>query len=286
MDKVWIITGANSGFGLAFTRAAIEAGDVVVAAVRRPDTLDALAARFPDRLDVVPFDVTDTTRAQSVVDDVLARHGRIDVLVNNAGRTHVGAAEETSDDELRSLFELHFFGVVALTRAVLPQLRQQGRGAIVQLSSMGGQMSAPGFSAYSATKFALEGWSEGLAHEVRPFGVDVLIVEPGAFRTSLFAPSNRSSSADRGTYAASVGSTRAMVEGGDGDQAGDPAKLASLVLEVLGSGNVPLRLPVGPDGVDAVLRHLDEVRADVDAWQKAARDTTFDPTLRRGTLTP
>ncbi|MEX5634042.1 SDR family NAD(P)-dependent oxidoreductase [Parafrankia sp. FMc2] len=277
MDRVWIITGANSGFGLAFTEAAIEAGDVVVAAVRRPETMDALAARFPDRLDVVTFDVTDTARAQAVVDDVVARHGHVDVLVNNAGRTHVGAAEETSEDELRSLFELHFFGVVALTRALLPHLRQQRRGAIVQLSSMGGQMSFAGFSAYSATKFALEGWSEGLADELRPFGVDVLIVEPGAFRTSLFDPKRRTFSSEQGAYADIVGGTRAMVAGGDDGQAGDPAKLARLVVEVLGSGRVPLRLPVGGDGIDAVLSHLDAVRADIDAWETAARDTAFDP---------
>jgi NAD(P)-dependent dehydrogenase (short-subunit alcohol dehydrogenase family) len=277
MARTWIITGANSGFGLAFTRAAIEAGDVVVATVRRPGTMEALAAQFPDQLDVVPFDVTATTGAQAVVDDIIARHGHVDVLVNNAGRTHVGAAEETTEDELRSLFELHFFGAVALTRAVLPQLRQQRRGAIVQLSSMGGQMSFAGFSAYSATKFALEGWSEGLAHEVRPFGVDVLIVEPGAFRTGLFDPSRRTFSTDQGAYADTVGGTRAMVASGDGGQAGDPAKLARLVIDVLDSGRVPLRLPVGADGVDAVLGHLDAVRTDIDAWQEAARDTAFAP---------
>ncbi|MBL7629790.1 SDR family NAD(P)-dependent oxidoreductase [Frankia sp. CN6] len=271
------MTGANSGFGLAFTHAAIDAGDVVVAAVRRPETMEALAAQFPDRLDVVGFDVTATARAQSVVDDVVARHGHVDVLVNNAGRTHVGAAEETTDDELRSLFELHFFGVVALTRAVLPRMREQRHGAIVQLSSMGGQMSFAGFSAYSATKFALEGWSEGLADEVRPFGVDVLIVEPGAFRTGLFDPARRTFSAELGTYAGTVGGTRAMVTGGGGAQPGDPAKLARLVVEVLGSGRVPLRLPVGADAVDAVLSHLDAVRADIDGWEKAARDTAFDP---------
>ncbi|CAO5158129.1 SDR family NAD(P)-dependent oxidoreductase [Frankia sp. AiPs1] len=281
MDRVWIITGANSGFGLAFTRAAIEAGDVVVAAVRRPETMDALAARFPDRLDVVPFDVTATAGAQAVVDDVVARHGRIDVLVNNAGRTHVGAAEETTEDELRSLFELHFFGAVALTRAVLPQLRRQRRGAIVQLSSMGGQMSFAGFSAYSATKFALEGWSEGLADEVRAFGIDVLIVEPGAFRTGLFDPTRRTFSPDLGVYAGSVGGTREMVADGDGGQAGDPAKLARLVIEVLGSGQVPLRLPVGADAVDAVLGHLDAVRTEINAWENAARDTAFDPAPTR-----
>ncbi|MBL7618919.1 SDR family NAD(P)-dependent oxidoreductase [Frankia sp. AgB1.8] len=269
------MTGANSGFGLALTRAAIEAGDVVVAAVRRPQSLAELAARYPDRLDVVAFDVTDTAHAQELVDDVVSRHGRIDVLVNNAGRTHLGAAEETTDDELRSLFEVHVFGPVALTRAVLPWLRRQRHGVVVQLSSMGGQLSFAGFSAYSATKFALEGWSEALADEVAPFGVDVLIVEPGAFRTSLFDPASRTASPDGGAYADSVGGTRAMVAGGDGTQPGDPDRLAGLILKVLDSGRVPLRLPVGSDAVDAVLAHLDAVRADIHAWEPAARDTAF-----------
>ena len=138
----------------------------------------------------------------------MRRHGRIDVLVNNAGRTHVGAVEETTDAELRSLFEVHFFGPAALVRAVIPHMRARGSGAIVQISSMGGQMSFAGFSAYSATKFALEGLSEALADETKAFGVKVLIVEPDAFRTSLFASGSESAPSE--TYAGSVGQTRAI----------------------------------------------------------------------------
>ncbi|HEX3923429.1 MAG TPA: SDR family NAD(P)-dependent oxidoreductase [Streptosporangiaceae bacterium] len=187
MSRVWLITGANSGFGQAITEAAVAAGDVVVATARRVTALDDLVAAHPDQVEALPLDVTDTAAIEVTVRDITDRHGRIDVLVNNAGRGHVGAAEETTDAELRSLFDVHLFGPAALTRAVLPGMRSRRSGGIVQLSSMGGQMSFAGFSAYSATKFALEGMSQALADEVRPLGIKVLIVEPGAFRTALFA---------------------------------------------------------------------------------------------------
>ncbi|AWT45274.1 MULTISPECIES: SDR family NAD(P)-dependent oxidoreductase [Streptomyces] len=275
MNKVWLVTGANSGFGRAITEAAVAAGDVVVGAVRRPETLDDLVAAHPDQVEALRLDVADTTAAGQAVADVLARHGRIDVLVNNAGRTHVGAFEETTETELRELFELHVFGPAALTRAVLPHMRERRSGAIVQMSSMGGQMSFAGFSAYSGTKFALEGLSEGLADEVREYGVKVLIVEPGAFRTSLFAGNRAGASADSGLYP-KVSETRAFVEGGDGSQPGDPAKAAALILQALDAEETPLRLPLGDDGVSAVLGHLDQVRAEITVWEKQARATAFD----------
>ena len=206
---------------------------------------------------------------------MVARHGRIDVLVNNAGRTHVGAFEETTDDELRELFDLHVLGPAALTRAVLPAMRERRSGAIVQMSSMGGQMSFAGFSAYSGTKFALEGMSEGLADEVREFGIKVLIVEPGAFRTSLFDASRAGASADSGVYA-KVSETRGFVSGGDGTQAGDPAKAAALIRAALDAEETPLRLPLGDDAVTAVLDHLDAIRNDMATWEKTTRATAFD----------
>ncbi|MGA5193480.1 oxidoreductase [Streptomyces exfoliatus] len=275
MSKVWLITGANSGFGRAFTEAAVAAGDVVVAAARRIGTLDDLVAAHPDQVEAVALDVTDTAAIDAVVRDVAARHGRIDVLVNNAGRTHVGSVEETSDAELRSLFDLHVFGPAALTRAVLPHMRARRSGAIVQLSSVGGQASMAGFGAYSATKFALEGMSEALAAEVRPLGIDVLIVEPGAFRTSLFG--NHSLSGDGvADYADTVGSTRAFVETGGGTQAGDPAKAAAAVLAALNAEETPLRLALGDDSIDTILMHLEMVRGDLAAWEKVGRDTKLD----------
>ncbi len=271
MDRIWLITGANSGFGRAITEAAVAAGDTVVATARTISALDDLTAAHPGQVEALSLDVTRPAAVAAVVTDVAGRHGRIDVLVNNAGRSHVGAFEETTDAELRTLFEVQVFGPAALVRAVLPHMRARGSGAIVQMSSMGGQMSFAGFSAYSGTKFALEGMSEALADEVRPLGIRVLIVEPGAFLTSLWASS--STSASIGAYDETVGPTRQMVQTQDGRQAGDPAKAAAAILAALDSEDPPLRLPLGEDAVDAITGHLDAVRADVAAWAPVARDT-------------
>ena len=153
-----------------------------MAAARRPDSVADLAAGYPDRCAVVRFDATDTAGARDVVRAALDRFGRIDVLVNNAGRALIGAAEEVGDAELRELMDLHLFGPAALVRAALPTMRARGAGTIVQMSSQGGRMSFPGASTYSASKFALEGWSESLAVEVAPLGIRVMIVEPSRFR--------------------------------------------------------------------------------------------------------
>src|SRR6202167_1799140 len=242
MSRVWLITGANSGFGRAITEAAVAADDTVVATARNVTALADLVAAHPGQVEALSLDVTDTASIQQRVHDICDRHGRIDVLVNNAGRSHVGAAEETTDAELRSLFEVHVFGPAALIRAVLPHMRARRSGAIVQLSSMGGQLSFAGFSAYSATKFALEGMSEALADEVRPLGIKVLIVEPGAFRTELFG--NISASTPISDYAGTAGQTRHMIEVSAGVQPGDPARAAASMLAALDAPNSPLRLPV------------------------------------------
>ena len=198
-DRVWFITGASSGFGRALADAAFEREDSVAAAARRTDSL-----AYADEHDLghaIALDVTDARQREAAVTEALERFGRIDVLVNNAGRTQVGAVEETTDEELRDLFDLHFFAPAALTRAVLPHMRRQGRGAIVQMSSVGGQVTAPGFGAYCATKFALEGFTQTLRDEVAPFGIRTLIVEPGAFRTGLFR-------ADAAYFSAEMPSTK------------------------------------------------------------------------------
>ncbi|MCX4813568.1 SDR family NAD(P)-dependent oxidoreductase [Streptomyces sp. NBC_01239] len=275
MNKVWLVTGASSGFGRAIVEAALAAGDVVVGAARRTEGLDDLVAARPDQMETLRLDVTDTGAAEAAVRDVVARHGRIDVLVNNAGRTHVGAFEETTEQELRDLFDLHVFGPAALTRAVLPHMRERRSGAIVQMSSMGGQMSFAGFSAYSGTKFALEGLSEGLADEVAEYGIKVLVVEPGAFRTALFDTARAGVSPDSGVYAR-VSETRASVAANAGIQPGDPARAAAVVLAALDAENTPLHLPLGEDAIGAVLGHLEQVRGDVEAWEKRARATGFE----------
>ena len=273
--RVWLITGASSGFGRAIAIAALDGGDIVVATARRPQALDDLIAAYPTRAQAIALDVTNMNATQ-VIDGVIARHGRIDVLVNNAGRTQVGALEETTEQELRYLFELHFFGPAALTKAVLPHMRRQGVGAVVQMSSVGGQITAAGFGAYCATKFALEGLTETLSQEV-DFGVRFLIVEPGAFRTGLFAAGSAYLSAAMPPYAATVGPTREYVTSGDGTQPGDPAKAAAAILTALAAERPPLRLPLGDDAVDAIRAHLAAVGDEVASWEAVARATSFDP---------
>ena len=275
MSRVWLVTGASSGFGRAIAEAALAAGDTVVGAARRPEALAELAAAHPGRVDAVRLDVTESGAAAAVVEDVVARHGRIDVLVNNAGRTQVGALEETTEDELRYLFELHFFGPALLTKAVLPHMRRQGGGAVVQMSSVGGQITAPGFGVYCATKFALEGLTQAASQEV-DFGVRFLVVEPGAFRTGLFNPGAAYLSAELPEYAATVGPTRQYVTGGDGEQPGDPAKAAAAILTALAADEPPLRLALGGDAVDSIRAELDGRAAELTTWEQLARDTAFD----------
>lgn len=273
---VWLVTGASSGFGRAIAQAAVAAGDTVIGTARRTEALDDLVAAYPDRIEAISLDVTDGERIDVVAADVLARYGRVDVLVNNAGRTQVGAFEETTDRELRDLFELHVFGPARLTRALLPQMRERGSGSVVNISSFGGQLSFAGFSAYSATKAALEQLSEGLADEVAPFGIKVLIVEPGAFRTNLFGKGAAYFSQENPAYREKVGTTRQMVQGSGGSQPGDPAKAAAAIRLALDAEKTPLRLALGADAVDFLTAHLDSVRAELTEWEKVSRRTDFD----------
>ncbi|MFI0240513.1 oxidoreductase [Streptomyces sp. NPDC016845] len=276
MNKVWLVTGASSGFGRAITEAAVAAGDIVVAASRRTAPLDDLVAAHPDQVETLSLDVTDIAAAQAAVDGVAARHGRIDVLVNNAGRGMVGAVENSTDDELRSLMDVHFFGPAALTRAALPHMRRRESGAIVQLTSMGGRFAFAGVGAYCATKFALEGLSEALAAEVAPYGIRVLIVEPGAFRTGFADAAALRPSAGPDTYQDTVGPVLSGLPGGSGAEPGDPAKAAAAILTALDADEPPLRLPLGNDAADAITEHLDHARTELSSWDKLIRSTDFD----------
>ncbi|WP_406089641.1 oxidoreductase [Kitasatospora purpeofusca] len=274
--RVWLITGANSGFGLALAEAALAAGDTVVAAVRRPETLAEPAGAHPGRLVPVRLDVTDHDRIAAVVADTAERYGRIDVLVNNAGRGLLGAVEEYTDRELRDLMDLHFFGPAALTRAVLPHMRERGAGAVVQMSSMGGRFTFPGVGAYSATKFALEGLSEALAKEVAGFGIKVLIVEPGAFRTSFAERGALAFATALPVYDGIVGPVREGLPESAGKQLGDPEKAAAAILAALDAERTPLRLLLGSDAVDAVLGALEESVEELRTWESVGRSTDFD----------
>jgi NAD(P)-dependent dehydrogenase (short-subunit alcohol dehydrogenase family) len=271
---VWFVTGASSGFGRAIAEAALERGDAVVAAARSTDSLADLS---PDeRVFAVPLDVTDAAQREAAVTKALEEFGRIDVLVNNAGRTQVGAVEETTDEELRALFDLHFFAPAALTRAVLPHMRRQGGGAIVQMSSVGGQVTAPGFGAYCATKFALEGLTETLRDEVAGFGIHTLIVEPGAFRTGLFRPGAAYESAEMPEYAETVGPTRAYVRDNHLAQTGDPAKAAEAIIAALDADEPPLRLVLGADAIGNIESRWQSLAGELDAWRSVGEATAID----------
>jgi NAD(P)-dependent dehydrogenase (short-subunit alcohol dehydrogenase family) len=272
MDRTWLITGSSAGFGRALAEAALAAGDRVVATARDPRALDDLVASAPDRTLAVELDVTDREQADAATAAALERFGAVDILVNNAGLASVGAVEELADHQLRELLDVMFFGPVTLVQTVLPSMRRRGRGTIVQMSSMGGQVSMPGFGAYCAGKWALEALSEALAAEVAPFGVHVLIVEPGAFATS-FGGARSQRSLDSGVYDATVGPQRRAVDGMDGSQPGDPARAAGAILEALAADQPPLRLALGDDAVTAIGTALDARRAQLDAWADLSRTT-------------
>jgi NAD(P)-dependent dehydrogenase (short-subunit alcohol dehydrogenase family) len=273
--RTWLITGSSSGFGREIATAALEHSDHVVATARRPEALDDLVASAPDRVLAVPLDVTRPDQIDAAVAAAGERFGGVDVLVNNAGHGSVGAVEEIEMDDLRALMDTMFFGAVALTKAVLPQMRERRSGAIVQISSMGGQISPPGFGAYCSAKFALEAISESLATEVEPYGIRVLLVEPGSFRTE-FGGSRLQQSPVIDAYEQTVGPNRSYITSVDGTQPGDPRKAAAAIVEALDAPEPPLRLALGDDAVDRIREELDRRRADLDAWEQVSRATALD----------
>ncbi|MFL5123276.1 MAG: SDR family oxidoreductase [Microvirga sp.] len=279
-DKVAIVTGGDSGIGRAvavlFAR---EGANVAIMYLNEGEdareTERLVKAEGRDCL-AIAGDVGDAGFCEKAVEQVIDRFGRLDVLVNNAGRTQVGAVEETTEDELRSLFEVHFFAPAALTRLVLPHMRRQGGGAIVQMSSVGGQVTAPGFGAYCATKYALEGFTETLRDEVAAFGIRTLIVEPGAFRTGLFRPGAAYESEAMPEYADTVGPTRAYLRDNNGLQPGDPVKAAQAILIALDSDEPPLRLVLGPDAIDNIERRRKTLADELAAWRAVGEATAVD----------
>ncbi|TDC40686.1 SDR family NAD(P)-dependent oxidoreductase [Micromonospora sp. 15K316] len=269
--RVWLITGCSTGFGRQIALAALAAGDRVMATARRPEALADLAELGGDRVGTAALDVTDPASVQAAVKATLATFGRIDVLVNNAGFTMIGAVEETSMEQLRSLMEVNFFGAAEVTKAVVPLMREQGSGTIVQMSSLGGRMTYPGLGAYDAAKHALEAFSEALSSELAPLGVRVLLVEPGMFRTKI--TNNMLLAPESPAYQASSGGLRQMVAGIAGKEPGDPAKAAAAILTVVDAENPPLRLVLGGDAVDALRAHHQALLADMVTWEAVSRST-------------
>jgi NAD(P)-dependent dehydrogenase (short-subunit alcohol dehydrogenase family) len=273
--RTWIITGASSGLGLALAEAALEAGERVAGTARRAERFGRLRGAYGGRLLAVEHDVRDTGSAAAVVEAAMDRFGRVDVLVNNAGAGQVGTAEEISDEALLDMLAQHLFGPAAYVRAVLPHMRAAGSGAIIQMSSQGGRMSFPAVGSYSAAKFALEGWSEALAGEVAPFGIRVLIVEPGRFRTEFNSSGVLRTAPPDPLYRQVSGRIRADMAGADGRQEGDPVRAAAVIRRMLGEPDAPLRLPLGAEAVRNLTasyqRNLDDVRR----WAEVSESADF-----------
>ena len=245
MSHVFLISGASRGLGRAITEAALAAGHHVVAGVRSVSALDDLAAREPERLAVVPLDVTDDEQVRAAVDTAIQRWGRLDVLVNNAGYANMAAVEDVDVDDFRAQVETNFFGVVRLTQAVLPIMRRQRAGHIIQISSVGGRLARPGLAAYQSSKWAVTGYSGVLAQEVAPLGIKVTVLEPGGMRTDWSGSSMRIAPV-RDEYRDTVGAAAQLSESANLG-ASDPAKVAALLLDIVEMDTPPARLLVGPD---------------------------------------
>ncbi|WP_394831280.1 oxidoreductase [Pendulispora rubella] len=273
--RVWFITGASRGIGAEITKAALAAGDTVVATARDPRKI---GERFgaSDALLPVALDVTNEASVAAAVKAAIARYGRIDVLVNNAGYGIIGAVEETPGDDVRRIYETNVFGLLAVTRAVLPHLRRQRAGLILNLSSVGGYRSGPGFGIYCSTKFAVEGISEALHGELAPLGIGVTIIEPGYFRTE-FLESNSvvETAATISDYAETSGMVRSRAKSVSLQQPGDPVRLARTIVELAGSKAPPLRLPLGSDTVAAIEEKNAFVARELAAWRAVAVSTDF-----------
>jgi len=272
MSKVWLITGASRGLGRAFTEEALKAGHRVLATARNSKHLADLAGKFGESVWTVPLDVTNEEQAKYAVDAAIRTFGGLDVLVNNAGYGNVGSVEDTSLADFRAQIETNLFGVIIMTKAVLPYFRERRAGHLIQISSIGGRVGPPGRAAYAAAKFGVEGFSESLSKEVGPLGIKVTIVEPGGFRTD-FAGSSTELREGQPEYDATVGATVRFQREYDGKQPGDPIKAAEAILYVASLSEPPLRLLLGSDSYNAAEKHTNQILATDREWKDLSIST-------------
>ncbi len=274
MPKVWLITGSSRGLGRALAEAVLAAGHRLVATARKPAQLADLVERYGDQVRAIPLDVTDERAAAQAIAATVAAFGRLDVLVNNAGYGDVGSIEDTSLADFRAQIETNLFGVINVTKAALPLLREQRAGHILQLSSIGGRLGPPGRAPYAAAKWGVEGFSEVLAKEVAPLGIKVTILEPGAFRTD-FAGASTTLRPTRPEYESTVGKLAQYQRDHNGKQAGDPAKAAAVILHIVSLEEPPLRLLLGSDAAHAA-EQADLARLEADRkWRELSESTDF-----------
>ncbi|WP_326723399.1 oxidoreductase [Streptomyces sp. NBC_00243] len=275
MSKTWLITGSSRGLGRALAEAVLAAGHQLVATARRPEQLDDLVQQFGDRVRAVALDVTDPAAAPAAVQHAVDSFGRLDVLVNNAGYADVASIEDVTEEAFRAQLDTNLHGVVNVTKAALPVLRQQGSGHIVQVSSVGGRVGTPGLSAYQAAKWAVGGFSEVLAQEVAPFGIKVTVIEPGGLRTD-WAGSSMSTPPVSDPYKPVIEPVVAFLGQADGTQPGDPALAAQAILHVTEAAEPPVRLLLGSDAVAVAGAMAQNLAASDAKWRKVSESIDFD----------
>ncbi|MBW4569101.1 MAG: SDR family NAD(P)-dependent oxidoreductase [Tolypothrix carrinoi HA7290-LM1] len=274
--RIWFITGCSSGFGRALAETVLEQGETVVLTARNPQHVEDLAASFPDRTLAVQLDVTKPEEVREAVKKAIANFGRIDVLVNNAGCKIGGVIEEVSDEAVRYQFETNFFGVLETLRAVLPYMRQQRSGHILNISSMASFMAEPSGGFYGSSKLALEGISASLANEVAPFGIKVTAVKPGGLRTDFVTRSFVINDSQIDDYKQLVDNNRLGMLHSHGTQLGDPKKAALAIIQVVDSDNPPQRLALGVDAVETIEYALEVMKGELDTWKEVSMNIAFD----------
>jgi NADP-dependent 3-hydroxy acid dehydrogenase YdfG len=274
-QKIWLVTGCSTGFGRAIAKAILIAGDKLIATARNPDAIEDFVTEYPEQAIAIALDVTNVDSITAAVQTGVDQFGSIDVLVNNAGFGMVGAVEELSDGEIRRQFDTNVFGLLNVTRAVLPHMRERRAGHILNLSSIAGLVPAPGLGAYAATKHAVEAFSESMAQELKPLGVRVTIIESGNFRTDWAGRSMSHAEQTVEDYSSTVGRIQASLAQRNGRQAGNPARLAEVLIDVVRSPNPPLRLALGNDCVSGIRAKAESMLANLKEWEQVSRSTDF-----------
>lgn len=273
--RIWFITGISSGLGKAMAETLINADEFVIGTFRKEKQVDAFNALHQDKAKGVLLDITDIERIDDVIRGVISQYGQIDVLINNAGVGFSGAVEEASIEEIRQVFEANFFGTLKLTQAVLPFMRSKRKGHIVQISSHAGVKAFAGFGIYNASKFALEGFSEALAQELKPLGVKVTLVEPGPFRTNFAGQSLMRSQQQIEDYKETAGSFRTKLDGVHNKQEGDPVKAAEIIVQHVNSESQSLRLPLGTIPIKTIGMKIESLKSDLETNKEQALKAVY-----------
>ncbi|MFE7441341.1 oxidoreductase [Streptomyces chartreusis] len=276
MSRTWLITGGSQGLGKALALAALEAGDRVVVTSRKPDALASVRSAYPQRIETVALDVTSPSQVRDVVAAAVERFGSIDVVVNNAGYATSGSIEDFHEEEFRAQVEVNLYGVVNVTRAVLPVMRRQRSGHIVQISSIGGRVGGtPGLGAYQTAKFAVEGFSEVLANEAAPFDVKVTIVEPGGIRTGWAEGAAEPSGPITSDYESTVGAWQRRFAEYAGNEPGDPDRMARAIIRAVDADEPPRRLLLGSDALGIAVESEEARLAEARKWADVSRSTDY-----------